>query len=266
MPEQFVVDAFCSGPFTGNPAAVVPLEAWLPESTMQAIAAQNNLSETAFFVDGDIPELRWFTPAAEIDLCGHATLATAHVLFSELKDSRESVEFQSKGGPLRVGRAADGYALDFPEIELAPLSLDEPEVAAAAAAIGTECVGAFRADWLIVELVDADAVRGLRPNIDAIGALPGGDLVVTAPGSGEFDICSRAFAPGVGIPEDPVTGSVHCALVPFWSKRLGKPALLCEQASERGGVLTGQWRAADSRVDLIGACRTFLRGEIDVSG
>ncbi len=265
MPAQFVVDAFCSGPFTGNPAAVVPLEDWLPDQAMQAIASQNNLSETAFFVDGDTPMLRWFTPTAEIDLCGHATLATAHVLFAELKDSRESVEFESEGGPLRVSRSGERYVLDFPEIEIVPLSLSDPEVEAAASAIGAECIGAFRSDWLVVEVADADVVRTLRPDIAAIAGLPGGDLVVTAVGDGEFDICSRAFAPGVGIPEDPVTGSVHCALVPFWSQRLAKRELLCEQASARGGVLTGRWRGADSRVDLIGACRTFLRGHIDVA-
>lgn len=266
MPDQYVIDAFGDGAFTGNPAAVVPLEQWADDSTLQAIAAQNNLSETAFFIDrGDSVDLRWFTPSQEIDLCGHATLASAHALYAELGDERESLRFQTQSGELVVSRHGDAYLMDFPET----LPDSEPasnEVARAA----LESIGQELGEVLIaggsafVVLEDPAAVRSIVADMDAITRIPGGHIFVSAPGDEGYDFVDRVFAPGVGIPEDPATGSAHCAFAPYWSKRLGKTELRAFQASARGGYFTCRWREADGRVDLIGTCRTFLRGTISI--
>lgn len=266
MPVQYVIDAFESGPFTGNPAAVVPLEDWPEDSTLQAIAAQNNLSETAYLIDdGTVIDLRWFTPSQEIDLCGHATLASAHALFAELKDARDELRFQTRSGELMVTRVGAEYRMDFPA---APprAGAFEPGVARAALdAIGQdfgEVLDAGGSPFVVVE--DPSAVRTIDADMPAIAKLPGGHLLVSAPGDAGYDVVGRVFAPGVGIPEDPATGSAHCAFAPYWSARLGKSELTTFQASERGGYFTCRWREADNRVDLIGSCRTFLRGEIEI--
>lgn len=264
MPVQYVINAFENGVFSGNPAAVVPLEQWPEDSVLQAIAEQNNLSETAYFIDrGDQTDLRWFTPSQEIDLCGHATLATAHAIFGELGDERDELHFQTRGGELTVSREGAGYLMDFPgappDAEPAPTGV----ATAALEALGQELGDVLTASgYVFVVLDDPDSVRSLVPDMDAIRRIPGGHVYVSAPGDGRYDFVDRVFAPGVGIPEDPATGSAHCSFAPYWSERLGKTELTALQASARGGYFTCRWREADGRVDLIGTCRTFLRGEI----
>lgn len=266
MPVQYVIDAFESGAFTGNPAAVVPLEEWPEDSVLQAIAAQNNISETAYFIDrGSELELRWFSPSQEIDLCGHATLASAHAIYAELGDDRDELRFRTRGGELIVSRDGNAYAMDFPG---SPPESEPASQELARAAL--ESIGQERGEVLVasgyafVVLEDPAAVRTLAGDMAAIERLPGGHVYVSAPGEGEYDIVDRVFAPGVGIPEDPATGSAHCAFAPYWSERLEKTELTAFQASARGGYFTCRWREADGRVDLIGTCRTFLRGEIAV--
>lgn len=264
MPVQYVIDAFENGAFTGNPAAVVPLEEWPEDQVMQAIAAQNNISETAYFIDrGAELDLRWFSPSQEIDLCGHATLASAHAIYAELGDDRAELRFQTRGGELIVARDGDAYVMDFPACppEAEPSSAD---VARAALESIDQEFGEvlIAAGYAFVVLEDPTAVKTLVADMEAIERLPAGHLYVTAPGEGGYDFVDRVFAPGVGIPEDPATGSAHCAFAPYWSTRLRKAELTAFQASARGGYFTCRWREADGRVDLIGTCRTFLRGEI----
>ncbi|MGK2877727.1 MAG: PhzF family phenazine biosynthesis protein [Solirubrobacterales bacterium] len=266
MPVQYVIDAFENGPFTGNPAAVVPLEDWPEDSVLQAVAAQNNLSETAYFIDrGNEIELRWFTPSQEIDLCGHATLASAHAIYAELGDDRESLTFHTRSGELIVSRSGAGYAMDFPDDPPSPEPVEAEVAEAALLSIGKSSGAVLRsASCLFVVLENPTEVRSLVPDVSAIAALPGGHLYLSAPGDAGYDFVDRVFAPGVGIPEDPATGSAHCAFTPYWSTRLGKTELSANQASARGGYFTCRWREADGRVDLIGSCRTFLRGEISI--
>lgn len=264
MPVQYVIDAFESGPFTGNPAAVVPLAAWPEDATLQAIAAQNNLSETAYLIDkSTVIDLRWFTPAQEIDLCGHATLASAHALYAELADSRDQLRFQTRGGELIVTPDGAGYRMDFPAAAPGAEAIDAEVARAALDSIGQDRGEVFEAaGYLFVVLEEASAVRELEADMSAIAKLPGGHIYVSAPGDEGYDVVDRVFAPGVGIPEDPATGSAHCSFAPYWAARLGKTELTAFQASRRGGYFTCRWREADDRVDLIGTCRTFLRGEI----
>lgn len=262
--QQFVVNAFERGPYTGNPAAVVPLESWPEDALLQAIAEQNNLSETAFFVDsGERIALRWFTPAAEIELCGHATLATGHVLYAELGDQREKLVFDTLGGELVVERAEEGYLMDFPAVELDVAGEDDSLTDRVRAAAGVnEGEVAMGGGWPYLMLDSAEAVRSMEPDMRLASELPHGGFSVGAPGDAGTDIVARAFAPGVGIPEDPATGSVHCALVPYWGRKLGLSRLTSHQLSARGGYFTCHWREADGRVDLVGSCRTFSRGDI----
>lgn len=252
----FQVDAFSAKPFGGNPAAVVPLEKWLDDATLLAIAAENNLSETAFFVpEGDEFALRWFTPASEVDLCGHATLATAFVLFNLLGFSGEEVIFRSKSGKLSVGRSGDLLVLDFPArpaVETEPLpglieaTGREPEVVLKAR------------DFLLVYPTEED-VRSLEPDFFQLSKLPVHAVIVTAPGD-DCDFVSRFFAPAVGVPEDPVTGSAHCTLIPYWAGRLGKSKLFARQVSRRGGELDCE--LAGDRVRIGGKATLFLSGSI----
>ncbi len=266
----YQVDAFARRPFAGNPAAVCPLPAWLPAETMQQIAAENNLAETAFFVP--LPEadeadfhLRWFTPTFEIDLCGHATLATAHVLYTERGFTKPEIVFQSQSGPLRVCREADGrLVLDFPSRPPQPLAVAQypaallPSLGPGAAAP----LAALASRDLVVEFASADEVLALRPDFVALAELGYIGLIATAPGGAGVDFVSRFFAPEVGVPEDPVTGSAHSTLIPFWAEKLGKTELFARQESARGGEL---WcRLRGSRVDIGGYAVTFLRGEIVV--
>jgi predicted PhzF superfamily epimerase YddE/YHI9 len=249
------VDAFAARPFTGNPAAVMPLDAWLADDLLQAIAMENNLSETAFAVpiaDGDADyELRWFTPTTEVVMCGHATLATAHVLMGD----RARIRFRTrKAGPLTVARDGDGYALSLPA--WAPHPRDLPEVAAAMGGAVVETLWHEQLYAVLVYASEAE-VRALTPDFARLKPL--GDLltIATAPGDAT-DIVSRAFAPGGGIDEDPVTGSAHAVIAPYWAARLGKTAFSAFQASARGGALS--CRLEGDRVILGGRCVTVLEG------
>ena len=256
----FVVDAFTQDPFAGNPAAVCPIDpgtAWLDEARMQAIAAEMNLSETAFVrQDAKGWHIRWFTPACEVDLCGHATLASAAVILEALQPNLERLTLSSASGPLHVTRADDRFVLDFPRGEAAPW--DEPAVAAA---LGVEPEHVLKNHEAVAVLADAAAVRAVAPNLAAVAALPADGLVVTAPGAAEgCDFVSRYFAPHVGIDEDPVTGAIHCTLAPYWGKRLGKTRMHARQLSRRGGVL---WvEDTGSRVKLEGNAVLVMRGEL----
>lgn len=259
------IDAFTDRPFAGNPAAVCLLDRPREAAWMQAVAAEVNLSETAFLArrGGDGFELRWFTPTTEVDLCGHATLASAHRLWEtgELAAGEEA-RFHTRSGLLTARRRADGWIeLDFPA--LPPRRLDPApellgEVLGGAAA---RWVGASREDLLVL-LDDAAAVRALRPASEAVARLPARGLIVTAaaePGSGH-DFVSRFFAPAVGVPEDPVTGSAHCTLGPFWAERLGRDEVVGHQASARGGTV--RVRVLGERVTLAGQAVTVMAGEL----
>lgn len=249
---QYQVDAFADRLFAGNPAAVVPLEAWLPDALMQAIAAENNLSETAFLVpEGGGWGLRWFTPLAEVDLCGHATLASAHVLYRHRGVDLPELAFATRSGTLRVRRDGDGYLMDFPARRPRPVAVP-PGLAAAVGATPNEVL--MDGDLLAV-FEDEATVRALAPDTAALLALPGRGLVVTAPGQ-RHDFVSRFFVPRVGVPEDPVTGSAHCLLAPYWAARLGRDALRAFQCSRRGGEVGCTVRG--DRVLLSGTARTFM--------
>ncbi len=252
----FEVDAFASKPFHGNPAGVCPLANWLPDATMQSIAAENNLSETAFFVPrGNDYELRWFTPKVEMDLCGHATLASAFILFSELGFRGDSVRFHTRSGILSVTREDDVLTLDFPSRP--PASCTVPE--ALIRSLGRKPVEVLKARDYFVIFATEDDVRSLQPDFAGLGTLDA-SVIVTAPGS-DCDFVSRFFAPTAGIPEDPVTGSAHCTLIPYWSQRLGKAKLFARQISKRGGELFCS--DAGERVRIGGKAVLYLKGEIE---
>lgn len=257
----FQVDAFTSKPFGGNPAAVVPLENWLPDDIMLKIAAENNLSETAFFVnEGDRYNIRWFTPSVEVNLCGHATLASAHVIFHELKQEKDLIAFHSdKSGPLGVERRGDRLVLDFPVYQMS--EIEQSDVLAQA--IGKVPVRVWAAinDGVVVRLESEEDVRGLEPDLHAIADLKFERVYATAPGE-TCDFASRMFAPKIGIPEDPVTGAMHCTLIPYWAEELGKNELFARQVSKRGGELFCE--LAGERVRIGGNAVTYLKGEIYV--
>jgi PhzF family phenazine biosynthesis protein len=264
----YQVDAFARRPFTGNPAAVCPLAEWLPAETMQQIAAENNLAETAFFVSlpaGADFHLRWFTPTFEIDLCGHATLATAHVLWQELGWRKDELVFDSQSGLLRVRREADGrLVLDFPSRPPKPLAATDvpPALTAALGPGAAQPQAVLVSRDLVVEFARPDEVLALRPNFAALEGIGYVGVIATAPGPEGVDFISRFFAPEVGVPEDPVTGSAHSTLIPFWAAKLGKTELFARQESARGGEL---WcRLRGDRVDIGGYAVTYLRGQIDV--
>lgn len=256
----YQVDAFTSRPFAGNPAAVCPLEAWLPDELLLAIAAENNLSETAFFVaQGDRLELRWFTPAVEVELCGHATLAAGFVVLTRLAPGRAEVTFETRSGPLTVRREGDALALDLPARPAAPAEVGEDLVAA----LGARPKAAIRARDLVAIFERAEEVRALRPDMSRLAALDVFAVGVTAPGGGQdadVDFVSRFFAPAKGVPEDPVTGSLHCTLVPYWAERLGKTALAARQVSRRGGEL--RCALAGDRVVLGGQAALVIEGTL----
>jgi len=255
----YVVDAFTSQVFEGNPAAVCPLPAWLPDATLAAIAAENNLSETAFYVEDDEGfALRWFTPTTEVELCGHATLATAFVL-AHRGHARWPVRFQTReAGVLTVDQEPEGFVLDLPSRPPRPAPMPE----GLEAALGQPVVGYVRASKGVAELRDAAAVRAVRVDPDFIRGLDTDGLIVTAAGDGEVDFVSRYFASHVGIDEDPVTGSAHCTLAPLWSARLGKTDLRARQVSGRGGAL--RCVVAGDRVRLHGQAVLYLEGAIEV--
>lgn len=248
---QYRVDAFTGPDARGNPAAVCLLDDWLPAARMQAIARINQLSETAFLVrQAKGYGLRWFTPACEVDLCGHATLASAHVLFTESGLATSCVEFHTRSGALGVERLDRGYAMDFPALPVEPT--EPPDELGAA--LGRSPRGCWRGgDDLLVLLEDQAQVLGIDPDLAVLAALPWRGVIVTAPGA-DCDFVSRFFAPAAGIAEDPVTGSAHCALTPFWASRLSRSQLSARQLSARGGIVG--CRLDGARVVLRGCCET----------
>jgi PhzF family phenazine biosynthesis protein len=256
----FWVDAFTEKAFGGNPAAVVPLESWPGDALLQRIANQNGLSETAYFIRTGPARaaLRWFTPSDEVDLCGHATLAAAHVLFNDLGQAESPFVFDSRSGPLSVARRGAMFELDFPTRPAAPEAPPDDLVRG----LGLPPEKALRSSnmWLCVYTSESD-VRALAPDFSALARVIPGKIIATAPGT-DCDFVSRFFAPAYGVPEDPVTGSAHCTLVPYWAARLGKTGLHARQVSRRRGEL---WCELDGeRVRIAGNSVSYLRGQIMV--
>lgn len=254
----FQVDAFTNRLFGGNPAAVVVLENWLPDKVLAAIAAENNLAETAFVIPKpDVIPLRWFTPAVEIDLCGHTTLAAAHVLFRHFIPLANQLTFSTRSGDLIVSRDADLLTMNFPARPGTPIEITEQLVSA----LGIRPREAFLARDILAIFECESEVRDMQPDFQRIASLNAFAVIVSAPGE-TVDFVSRFFAPGAGIPEDPVTGSSHCTLVPYWAARLGKSALAARQLSARGGDL--RCRLSGDRVFISGGTVEYLHGEINV--
>lgn len=256
----FQLDAFTTRRFAGNPAAVMPMASFPADDVMRAIAAENNLAETAFLVrDGGDYRLRWFTPAVEVPLCGHATLASAAVVMERLEPGRKKVVFHSASGPLTVHRTATGYVLNFPARPAEPISAP-PDLTRALGVVPVEVVvNAFN---YLALLESPSAVRSLTPDMPAVARLDRPGVIVTAAGDGGYDFVSRYFAPAKGIPEDPVTGAAHCMLAPYWSERLGKTEFRAFQASRRGGEVV--CRLVGERVELEGSCVFYLEGEAEI--
>jgi len=255
----FQVDAFSDSLFSGNPAAVVPLKSWVSNHLMQNIASENNLSETAFFVEKEngLFELRWFTPQTEVDLCGHATLATAHVLFTHLNFTGSKILFDTHSGRLSVKKEDSTYWLDFPSLPPKPVSSPKllPE------AIGTIPIHTGVNTDLLVLVNSETTVRKMKPEMNILKRLDVRGIIVTAEGDDdEIDFVSRFFAPQVGVPEDPVTGSAHSLLTPFWARRLGKDQLVARQLSERGGTV--HCVHLGGRVSIGGKAITYMTGQI----
>lgn len=261
----WIVDAFAEGDFAGNPAGVCVVDGFPEDRLMQAVARRNALSETAFVVpDGDGFRIRWFTPSAEVDLCGHATVASAAVLCERVGTAADRLRFESRSGPLVVTRSGGDYVLDFPARPPVPAG------AASAEAIATALGEAPESCWtahgnLLAVLADEAAIRGLEPDLDRVAALSEDHgavgLIATAPGEAA-DFVSRYFAPAYGVPEDPATGSTHCTLVPHWSARLGRETLVAHQLSARGGLF--RCRDRGERVDIAGAARFWLEGRLEI--
>jgi PhzF family phenazine biosynthesis protein len=256
----YQVDAFTDKLFGGNPAAICPLESWLPDVTMQAIAAENNLSETAFFVrEGADYALRWFTPTVEVDLCGHATLASGHVVMSLLEPQRRSVNFKTlKAGTLTVSRADNLLSMDFPARPAVPAEAP----AGLLAALGGNPREVLRARDHLVVYDSPEEMVALQPDFAALAKVDCWAAIVTAPGKDGVDFVSRFFAPAQGVPEDPVTGSSHTTLTPYWAKRLGKTTLEARQLSRRGGALSCTLNG--DRVSIAGGAVLYLEGHISV--
>lgn len=261
----FQVDAFTNTPFTGNPAAVIPLESWLDDALMQKIAMENNLSETVFFVatpdsvDSDF-YIRWFTPTSEVDLCGHATLASAKVLFDELGFDQSSIRFQSKSGILIVKKQGDRFELDFPSRPPEPITLT-----GLAEALGAEPTEVYQSRDIVAVFEHEDDVRNLKPDFSKLKMLDVFGYSITAPSSttetgNEEDFVNRFFTPSNGVNEDPVTGSAYCSLIPCWSNRLHKNQLVGQQVSQRTGLVYCELQG--DRIKIAGNAVTFLRGQI----
>lgn len=258
MIRQYIVDAFTDRVFSGNPAAVCLPDAWPDESTMMAIAAENNLSETAFAVrEEEGWHLRWFTPVAEIDLCGHATLATGFVVLNFVEPQAEEVRFRTLSGVLTVSRRPEGYAMDFPAYQLHPVPVTEEMTAI----LGIQPLEAWMGRDLVCVLPDEAAVRAHTPKPGAVAALEGLLVHTTAPGD-QSDMVTRSFAPKLGIEEDPVCGSGHCHTAVYWAQKLGKTNLSAVQASPRGGRL--QCRLQGDRLTLVGQAVLFEEGTLHV--
>ena len=256
----FQLDAFTTRRFAGNPAAVMLMDRFPADATLQAIAAENNLAETAFLVpEGSDYLLRWFTPTIEVPLCGHATLASAAVIMERLEPGRRRVVFHTASGPLTVSRSEAGYVMDFParpsEAASAPPGLAD--------ALGVTPIETYANVFNYLVLTEnAQRLRALAPDMAALAGLVRPGVIVTAPGDGTYDFFSRYFAPAKGIPEDPVTGGAHCMLAPYWAARLGKTEFRAAQLSPRGGEM--RCRLAGDRVELEGACVFYLEGTAEV--
>ena len=254
----YQIDAFTERAFRGNPAAVVLLERWLPDGTLAAIAAENNLAETAFVIPGKgAMPLRWFTPTVEVDLCGHATLASAHVLFRHHFSSLEKIEFETKSGTLAVVRDGELLSMDFPSRPGSPVDSSR----AVEAACLQKPVETLLARDLVAVFASESQIRALQPDMAKIAAIDAFAVAATAPGT-DRDYVFRFFAPRQGIPEDPATGSVHCTLAPYWAAKLGKTRLTARQLSPRGGEFV--CTLAGDRVRIAGRTAEFLRGEITI--
>ena len=258
----FQVDAFTDKLFGGNPAAVIPLKKWIPDEQMQLLALENNLSETVFFVPSKTKgvdfDIRWFTPVLEINLCGHATLAAAFVIFEKLKLKKKKIVFDSKSGLLTVLKKKDILIMDFPSWP--PERVTEfPDVLLASLG-NPEIAGVYKNREYLVELMNEEAVRNCRPDFSLMKKLDR-MVIITAPGK-EVDFVSRFFGPGAGVDEDPVTGSAHAQLIPFWSEKLGKNNLQAKQLSQRGGELYCEQKG--NRVIIGGKCVFYMKGMIEL--
>ncbi len=253
------IDAFTDKPFAGNPAAVVPLTEWLSDEILQNIAAENNLAETAFYVKTEEGfHLRWFTPTMEVDLCGHATIASALVIFNYQDYPEKMIRFQSRSGELTVTHEDGWYKLNFP--------VDQYQIAVPPPALAESLNVAFsevfkgKTDYLVI--VDSEEeVRNLELDIIILSTIPARGIIVSAPGD-DVDFVSRFFAPQSGIDEDPVTGSAHTTLIPYWADKLSKTSLTAKQISKRGGYL--QCELVEDRVNIAGQARLYLKGEIEI--
>lgn len=259
----YQVDAFTGSLFGGNPAAVIPLERWLEKDLMQKIAMENNLSETVFFVPSSTPgcdyDIRWFTPSVEINLCGHATLAAAYVIFNELAFKNFTVFFYSQSGKLSVEKRANVFVMDFPAWKPERISDYPPDLLKALRV--NEIVGVYKNRDLLVELQDEKMVSTCQPDFALLKEI-GEKVIITAPGSNGIDFVSRFFAPAAGIDEDPVTGSAHSQLIPFWSEKLNKKKMMARQLSKRQGELECKWWG--DRVTMTGQCAFYMKGEITI--
>lgn len=256
--KQYIVDAFSDKVFGGNQAAVCVLDKWMPDELMQNIAKENNFSETAFAVkEGESYHLRWFTPVFEIDFCGHATLGTAFVIFNFYEKDKREISFETQVGKLTVERKGDIYEMDFPAYSLNGVEVTD----AMEAALSVRPLEAYIDRDLLLVLPDAESVRKLKPDQAKLKELDGMAIAVTADSdTDEYDCVSRVFVPEMGIPEDPVTGSTHCMITPYWCQRLGKDELVCCQASDRGGVL--YTRLCGDRVKVAGKAVLYSQGVI----
>jgi len=258
----YQIDAFTNHLFGGNPAAVIPLEEWISDSLMQRLAMENNLSETVFFVPSSKPdadyEIRWFTPLVEINLCGHATLAAAYVLYHVMGYGYPAIRFQSKSGILTITRNLDKISMDFPAWKPDPLTTWPPELTTALGNIAIASVHQYR-DFL-VEVADESIVQLCQPDFTLLKNM-GQKVILTARGN-KADFVSRFFAPVAGVDEDPVTGSAHAQLIPYWAEKLGKKSLFARQLSKRGGELWCEYLG--DRVTIAGQCVFYMKGEIDL--
>ena len=256
----YQVDAFTSKLFGGNPAAVIPLKKWLSTELMQKLALENNLSETVFFVPSEKKgvdyDIRWFTPAVEINLCGHATLASGYIIFREIKKKKKSITFSCKSGLLKVSRKKDQIEMDFPSWK--PSVVNEPPANLSEALGGVEITGVYKQRDLLVELKNESAVQKCNPDFGMLKKM-GEKLIITAPGK-DCDFVSRFFAPTAGINEDPVTGSAHTTLTPLWAEKLGKSKLSAIQISPRRGYLECELKG--ERVEISGGCVIYMTGEV----
>jgi PhzF family phenazine biosynthesis protein len=255
----YQIDAFAEKVFTGNPAAVIPLDKWIDDALMQQLGMENNLAETVFFVkNGNDFDIRWFTPEVEINLCGHATLASAWVLYNVLGYDKPTITFHSKSGPLYISRNGDDILLDFPSWKPERIDNYPPELLESLG--NPEIAGVYKYRDYLVELIDEEAVRKCKPDFN-IMKKAGGMVIITAPGK-QVDFVSRFFAPTSGIDEDPVTGSAHSQLIPFWSDKLNKTKLQAKQLSKRGGTLVCEQKG--DRVIMGGNCVFYMKGEISL--